>query len=170
LNDSALRSRCLYGLQKVSARCGLLPRGYWISYSRLADPNSASYSTGGMSDTRRGAMDGEWATIRRINPDCIKNFPAFKRVRLSPAPNQFLSIRLLFWLLQRLCTSVIIWKRLQHPNLVSFLGFVAGVPPFSLVYDWVSNGSLSDYVREYPSVDKLGLVSSYSWHSRPRIE
>jgi len=66
--------------------------------------------------------------------------------------------------------SGVIWKRLQHPNVVNFLGFGAGVPPFSLVYHWVSNESLSDYVRENPDVDKLDLVSSCSRCGRRCVE
>ena len=58
----------------------------------------------------------------------------------------------------------VIWKRLQHPNVVNFLGFVAGAPPFSLVYPWMSNGSLPDYVRGDPDVNILGLVSGYPPH------
>ncbi|KAF9646807.1 kinase-like protein, partial [Thelephora ganbajun] len=44
-----------------------------------------------------------------------------------------------------------------HPNVASFLGFCSG-SPFSLVYPWMSNGNLSDYLREHLGVDKLGLL------------
>ena len=57
------------------------------------------------------------------------------------------------------------WKRLQHPNVVPFLGFGSIAPPFSLVYPWVSNGGLSDYAREHPDADKLDLVSGYPYRS-----
>jgi len=53
------------------------------------------------------------------------------------------------------------WKRLRNPNVVRFLGFGSGSPPFSLVYPWMSNGNLSDYSRDHPDVDKLGLVRGY---------
>jgi len=64
----------------------------------------------------------------------------------------------MFPFLQRLCTNAVMWKRLRHPNVVSFLGFGSDSPPFSLVYPWMSNGNLSNYVREHPDVDKLSLV------------
>ena len=53
------------------------------------------------------------------------------------------------------------WKRLHHPNVVDFLGFGSESPPFSLVYPWVSNRGLSEYVRENPDADKLGLVCGF---------
>jgi len=52
----------------------------------------------------------------------------------------------------------VMWKRLQHPNVVSFLGFGSVAPPFSLVYLWMSNGNLLEYVRENPDADRLGSV------------
>ena len=73
-------------------------------------------------------------------------------------------------LLQRLYTDGIIWKRLQHPNIVSFLGFGSEFPPISLVYPWMPNGNLSNYVRERPNVDKLGLVRVCTRHGRQLLE
>jgi len=64
----------------------------------------------------------------------------------------------------------VMWKRLQHPNVVRFLGFGSEAPHFSLVYPWMSNGSLFEYVRENPDVDKLGLVSGYSQYGRRSVE
>ena len=68
--------------------------------------------------------------------------------------------------LQKLWTSGIMWKRLQHPNVVPFLGFDPTTPPFSLVYPWMSNGSLSEYARKNPHADKISLVRGYPYHGR----
>ena len=84
LNHPKLRSRCLYGLQKISARCGLLPKSYWISHDRLAELNDASRSTGRMSDTHQGLMDGNLVAVKTISPDHVENFNTFKRVRPRP--------------------------------------------------------------------------------------
>ena len=64
----------------------------------------------------------------------------------------------LFGFTQRLCTNAVIWKQLRYPNVVTFLGFDSDPPPFSLVYPWMSNGSLSEYLHEHPDADKLRLV------------
>ena len=82
LDDSTLRSRCLRGLQKVSARCGSLPKSYWISHSTLAEPDGAP-SAGGVSSTCQRLMDGKLVAVKAISPDCIENLDTFKRVRLS---------------------------------------------------------------------------------------
>lgn len=91
MNDPALLSRCLYGLRKVSARCGLLPKSYWIPHSSPADPNDVSFAKGRVSNTRRGLVDGRLVAVKTINSDCITNFNAFKRVRPFPSPTHLLS-------------------------------------------------------------------------------
>ena len=55
--------------------------------------------------------------------------------------------------------EVIVWRRLQHPNIVPFLGVPAKMPPFEIVFDWMENGGITEYVRKNPEVDRVGLVS-----------
>ena len=83
---------------------------------------------------------------------------------LSPFQNISYQYHVLFGFLQKLCTNAVVWKRLQHPNVVNFLGLGSDAPPFSLVYPWMPNGSLSEYLRGHPDVDKLGLVRGYFRH------
>ena len=51
------------------------------------------------------------------------------------------------------------WKRLKHPNIVPFLGVLISVPPLGIVHDWMENGTITDYVRKHPQLDRAGLVS-----------
>ena len=83
----------------------------------------------------------------------------------SPLQNISYQRHFPFGSFQRLCTNAVMWKQLRHPNVVSFLGFGSHSPPFSLVYPWIPNGSLSEYLREHPDVDKLGLVCGCSRRS-----
>ena len=99
LNDQALRSRCLHGLQKVSARCGLLPKSYWIPLSDLAEPDGASLVEGRVSSTHQRLIDGKIVAVKTINPDCIENLNAYKHVRLSPSPKRLLSTPFSVWVI-----------------------------------------------------------------------
>ena len=91
MNDQTLRSRCLHGLQKVSARCGLLPKSYWISHSGLTEPGGAPSAAGRVSSTRQRLIDGNMVVVKTINHDCIDNFSAFKNVRPPFFPEHPLS-------------------------------------------------------------------------------
>ena len=57
--------------------------------------------------------------------------------------------------------EVIVWKRLRHPNIVPFLGVPTKIPPFEIVYEWMENDRITDYVRKNPGVDRIVLVSGF---------
>ena len=60
-------------------------------------------------------------------------------------------------LLQKLfCQEAVVWKYLQHPNILPILG--ATITPPQLVSALMSAGDLSEYVEKNPSADKLRLV------------
>ena len=72
------------GLQKVSARCGLLPMSYLISHNSLTEPDDDFSATGRVSEICQRSIGGQLVAIKTITPDCIDNFNAFKHVRLPP--------------------------------------------------------------------------------------
>ena len=49
------------------------------------------------------------------------------------------------------------WKRLEHPNIVPFLGITS--TPLQLVSMWMPGGDLTEHITKYPNADRLGLVS-----------
>lgn len=53
------------------------------------------------------------------------------------------------------------WKKLQHPNIVPLLGIPAGIQPLETVSEWMEHGGITEYVRKYPEVDRIGLVSGF---------
>ena len=97
LNDGDLRSRCLRGLQKVSARCGLLPKSYWITHSDLTQPEGTASITGRVSNTCQRSIDGQLVAVKTIGLDCITDFRVFKHVRPSPLPKRPLSTSRSTW-------------------------------------------------------------------------
>jgi serine/threonine protein kinase len=52
---------------------------------------------------------------------------------------------------QRLVTEAVVWRQLEHPNLVPFLGIVQDQNmPFSILYTitpWMSQGTLLDFIK-----------------------
>lgn len=51
------------------------------------------------------------------------------------------------------------WKRLQHPNIVPFLGVPSKVPPFEIICEWMENDRITEYARKHPEVNPVDLVS-----------
>jgi hypothetical protein len=57
--------------------------------------------------------------------------------------------------------EVVVWKRLQHPNIVPFLGVPTKIPPFEIVCEWMENSRITEYVRKNPGADRVNLVSGF---------
>jgi len=49
-----------------------------------------------------------------------------------------------------------VWKRLIHPNIVPLLGVTP--TPLQLVSEWMTGGSLAEYIKKNPDTNRLGLV------------
>lgn len=50
----------------------------------------------------------------------------------------------------------VMWKYLAHPNIVPFLGVTTD--PLQLVSEWMSGGDLTEYITNYPGVNRVCLV------------
>ena len=52
-----------------------------------------------------------------------------------------------------------VWSKLDHPNVVEFMGFLFGEAGFpALVTRWLENGSALEYVIRHPDADVFTLV------------
>jgi len=51
------------------------------------------------------------------------------------------------------------WYNLRNPNIIPLLGVVWKGGDVYMVSKWVENGTLLEYVRSHPEVDKVELVS-----------
>ena len=51
-----------------------------------------------------------------------------------------------------------IWRQLQHPNIVPFIGATISSGWCSLVSDWMINGTICDFVNMNPDENRINLV------------
>jgi len=58
---------------------------------------------------------------------------------------------------QKFCEEVVTWKYLKHPNIVPLQG-VTITPSPQLISDWILGESLTEYIKNNPGEDRLGLV------------
>lgn len=52
--------------------------------------------------------------------------------------------------------EAIIWKRLDHKNIVPFFGTTT--TPLQIISGWMPGGNLTEYVGKHPDSNRLGLV------------
>ena len=59
------------------------------------------------------------------------------------------------------------WKRLKHRNIVPFLGITPN--PLQLISEWMPGGDLTEYIKNYPSADRLNLASTLAVMFHPTL-
>jgi serine/threonine protein kinase len=62
--------------------------------------------------------------------------------------------------MQDIAREVLLWKELDHPNIVSFLGVDMKLryPSYCLLSPWMKNGNVIIYLKLNPEADRLSLV------------
>ncbi|KAG8752693.1 hypothetical protein FRC12_011836 [Ceratobasidium sp. 428] len=55
--------------------------------------------------------------------------------------------------------ELLIWSRLDHPNVLSLLGICVLNGEIAMVSEWMPNDNVREYSRKNPSVNKLGLIA-----------
>ena len=65
---------------------------------------------------------------------------------------------------QQFCREALVWKQLNHPNVLPFLGINMELftPRFCLVSPWMSNGSLLDYLKKNPEHNRVKAVGLFT--------
>ncbi|KAF9789176.1 kinase-like domain-containing protein [Thelephora terrestris] len=114
--------KCLHILQKLCASKMMLPSSYEVS-GKLSFNSTDAIAYGGFCDVYDGSLD-----LERV---CVK------RLRVSAAGDRALTKR-------SLCKEAVVWKHLDHPNIVPFKGVT--FDPLQLVSKWIPGGELKEYV------------------------
>jgi serine/threonine protein kinase len=76
----------------------------------------------------------------------------------------FVSCSTHLFTLQDLAREVLIWKELDHPNIIQFLGVDTTLrhPLYCLISPWMKNGNVKTYLKHNPDADRLALVHTFS--------
>ena len=71
---------------------------------------------------------------------------------------------------QDFCKEAMIWRQLNHENVLPFYGVSAEefAPRFAMVLPWMSNGNMMAYLKIHPDVNRVKLVS-YSYEHPQRL-
>ena len=63
-------------------------------------------------------------------------------------------------MVQRFCEESVLWKALQHPNVLSLLGVIMTETKFAIVSEWMFNGNINEFVKTHQNANRYELVSS----------
>jgi serine/threonine protein kinase len=59
---------------------------------------------------------------------------------------------------QTFCREVVTWKTLCHPNVLPLLGATMTEDRFVMVSEWMTNGSINEFLKAQLDADRLKLV------------
>ncbi|KAF9646814.1 hypothetical protein BDM02DRAFT_2890236 [Thelephora ganbajun] len=48
-------------------------------------------------------------------------------------------------ILSRFCREAVVWKHLQHPNILPLLGVIRAERRFAMVSEWMEDGNINDF-------------------------
>jgi len=116
----------------LQSTCGdgeVLPGSYFISDGRISN-RERLFAAGGSTDVHVAEFNGKKVSFKTLRPDVRRK--TFYR-------------------------GVIVWKRLQHPNIVPFIGVPAEDPTPAVIYDWMEHGGITEYLRQHQEADQMGL-------------
>ena len=109
----------------------------------------------GSTDVSRGEYMGSSVAIKRFKMNERNYDGIFKVFIVNIASLRYSAF------IQNLCREIINWKHLSHPNVFPLLGICMSADPycFLVLSEWMDNGSVVQYARSNPKVNRLQLVS-----------
>ncbi|KAF9641912.1 kinase-like protein, partial [Thelephora ganbajun] len=125
------------GLHVLGEFCGsrmIFPSTYEVS-DKLSLDTVQIVAYGGFCDVYKGSFCGAYVAVKRLRISTVGDRAAFK---------------------QTLCREAVVWKRLNHPNIVPFKGVT--FEPLQLVSEWMPGGELREYVRGNREANLVNLL------------
>ena len=65
--------------------------------------------------------------------------------------------------MQRFCREAVIWKTFRHPNVLPLMGVTMEERHFVMVSEWMSNGNITQFLKDNVTANRLQLVFSSFW-------
>lgn len=57
-----------------------------------------------------------------------------------------------------MCQEVLKWKTLRNKNVVQLLGIAFHDPWVTMVWDWMENGSITEFIKSHVDANRFELV------------
>ncbi|EMD39284.1 hypothetical protein CERSUDRAFT_152382 [Gelatoporia subvermispora B] len=133
-----VRQRCLDLLRRLCEKHGSFPRSCTIPMHRVKRTSEQPTGSGGNADVWKADYDGSEVALKVVrvyeHGDVTSNT------------------------LKNCLKEAVIWKHLRHRNITRFYGISIAQTQFSLVVQWMINGTISSFLEHHPSFDRLTLI------------
>ncbi|OCH85624.1 kinase-like protein [Obba rivulosa] len=131
---------CIDVTKKLCGKLKFFPVSFSLLPGSVRKLSEKAIARGGFSDVFKGLYEGKEVALKVIRPQerestDVRHAKMFTR-------------------------EAVIWKRLQHPNVLPFHGIDTTLFPSqtTLVSDWMPRGHVRDYLRKNPQANRLRLI------------
>ncbi|KAK0471234.1 kinase-like domain-containing protein [Armillaria novae-zelandiae] len=139
-NEADYRARCIKCLLKVAETYLVVPTSLVVSNIRR---DSKHYVNGGAyADIYRGRMRGIDVCLK-----VLRLFSHGETRRRGDIRKEF-------------CREALVWRNLQHPNVLRFIGVNEDFfyPSFCLISPWMKNGDILSFLRQNPRHNRMQCI------------
>jgi hypothetical protein len=56
------------------------------------------------------------------------------------------------------CKEVVMWRTLQHPNVLPLIGAMMSHGHLAMISEWMVNKNINDFLKEHVHVNRITLV------------
>ena len=147
--------KCLQVLWKICGLWKVLPTTYKLSrnvspigelasaFDGFCDAYEGTLNTKVCIKKLRISVTGDWEKVKEV--------PVYSRNLLSHC--HFLTN------LKPFCKGAVVWKCLDHPNIVPFRSVMLN--PLQLVSEWMTGGELREYMGKNQDINLINLVGPF---------
>jgi len=154
-----LKTTAFAMLQELCDQYGRLPKSYLI-VGDFETQEGVPFATHGYTDLWKRDLNGRKFAVKalRFHPD--DDSREATQVATFSVGQSLRTPRGAYRHLQRFCKEVLLWKRLNHPNVLAFHGASMKQHQLCIVSPWMDNGNVVSYTRNNPEANRLRLVST----------
>jgi len=143
-----IRTECLRTSYRICGRQALLPERLQVPL--CYDPSEPPHCRGGFAEVWKGKNLGQEVAAKVLK---VYGTDDFDLVRKS------------------FCREVMVWRALNHPNVLPLLGVTMEKHLFVMVSEWMDNGSIVGFLQKNADADRLellrdvtkGLIYMHEW-------
>ncbi|EIN04829.1 kinase-like protein, partial [Punctularia strigosozonata HHB-11173 SS5] len=121
-------------LRELCGESGLVPTRYRLS--GLARVGTDPPCAGGFADVYRGTYNGTIVALK------------FMRLHVRDGKS-FMKV---------FCREAVVWKRLNHPHIVPFIGIDPSYHA-CIVSEWMEHGDVMSYLESHPRANRVQLIT-----------
>ncbi|ESK87780.1 hypothetical protein Moror_15370 [Moniliophthora roreri MCA 2997] len=140
MENNRYRRRCLKCLREVVKQYHLLPSSMFLR--AISDPGRDPVAGGSYADIYKACIGNQIVCLKVIRLHTVSDIQQKEKLRS------------IFY------QEALLWKNLNHPNILPFLGVNSELfeGRIILVSPWMLNGDLISYLKEHPEHDRLQSV------------